>query len=162
MKHSRFQFFNFSKEKDGEHLKQKATVVSVDGKYAIVSVMRSSMCDGCHKNSCEGGCSMYKIFGADKRFEARAKNAVGASTGDKVQVEASDRSVLFSAFIVFILPIVLATAVYLISSMFVEAPNDILIATAVFFVYFGVLAVFEKFKSKKETKFVITEIIGNL
>ena len=141
-------------------MKQNAFVISADGKYAVVRVDRKSMCDGCHKSGCSDGCALYKIFGAKSEFEAEAVNKAGAAAGDKVIVEASDKTVNLGAFFVFILPIIFAVAVYFISSLFFAEEIRILAAVISFFLYFAVLAVIEKARKNKTPRLTITEIIN--
>ena len=140
-------------------MKQKATVVSDEGKYAKVRVDRSSMCDGCHKEGCSDGCALYRMFGAKTEFEAYAVNKVKAAKGDLVYVETADKNVNISALIVFLIPIVLAAIVYFAFSFLKEESVRILCAVASFVVYFAVLAVVERFRKNKTPKLSVTEII---
>ena len=140
-------------------MKQKATVVSDEGKYAKVRVDRSSMCDGCHKEGCSDGCALYRMFGAKTEFEAYAVNKVKAAKGDLVYVETADKNVNISALIVFLIPIVLAALVYFAFSFLKEESVRILCAVASFVVYFAVLAVVERFRKNKTPKLSVTEII---
>jgi len=140
-------------------MKQKATVVSDEGKYAKVRVDRSSMCDGCHKEGCSDGCALYRMFVAKTEFEAYAVNKVKAAKGDLVYVETADKNVNISALIVFLIPIVLAALVYFAFSFLKEESVRILCAVASFVVYFAVLAVVERFRKNKTPKLSVTEII---
>jgi len=142
-------------------MKQKATVVSTDGKYAVVKVDRTSMCDGCHKSGCSDGCALYKIFGAKSEFEAKCLNEAGASTGDIVWVEASDASVNISAFFVFMLPVIVAGLVYCISSRFADEIYRIIASVVSFVVYFAILVVIERVKKDKANRLVISEIVAS-
>ena len=140
-------------------MKQKATVVSDEGKYAKVRVDRSSMCDDCHKEGCSDGCALYRMFGAKTEFEAYAVNKAKAAKGDLVYVETADKNVNISALIVFLIPIVLAVLVYFIFSFLKEESVRILCAVASFVVYFAVLAIAERFRKNKTPKLSVTEII---
>ena len=82
-------------------MKQKAKVTEVMGNIVKVKADRSTMCEGCHAKGCGSECSMYKIFGANKSFEAKAENLAGAKVGDTVTVETRDSAVNISAFFVF-------------------------------------------------------------
>ena len=141
-------------------MKQKATVISTEGKYASVRVDRASMCGGCHKEGCSDGCTIYKIFGAKTEFSAEAVNKVGAKIGDTVVVEASDKSVNLSAFIVFILPIVTALAVYFASFFIGDVNIRILLAVISFFLYFIILVITERARRSRTPVLRITEIVG--
>ncbi len=136
-------------------MRQKATVTSVKGNTAVVKAERASMCDGCHKKGCADGCSMYSIFGGDKNFSAVADNTFGAVEGSKVYVETSDKSVLFSAFIVFVLPLVLSFGLYFIAKNFLTEEQSIIIALSSFVLYFAVLTIYEKLTKEKKPKLKI-------
>ncbi|MBQ7669456.1 MAG: SoxR reducing system RseC family protein [Clostridia bacterium] len=141
-------------------MRQKATVINTDGKFAAVKVDRVSMCDGCHKPGCGDSCALYKIFGAKSEFEARALNTADASVGDLVYVELSDVTVNLNAFFVFLLPVIIAAVVYF-ALFFIEteAPR-ILGAVASFVLYYIVLAVLERRKKNKPVKLVITSLVS--
>lgn len=94
-------------------MQTKGTVVSISGSYAEVEVRRRVMCDGCpndpnNPDSCGHACAMGSLLGDKKNMTVRVKNSAGAQCGDTVILESPDRTVLFSAFLFFILPLVLA------------------------------------------------------
>ena len=142
-------------------MKQIATVVSADGKYARVRVDRTSMCSGCHKSGCDGDCALYKMFGAKTEFEADAVNKADAVPGDSVYVETPDRNVNLSALFVFLVPILLAAAVYFAVSFVKNESIRILCAVASFAIYFAALAVVERIRKNKTPKLCVSEIISS-
>lgn len=137
-------------------MKQNAVVVSCDGKYASVRVDRQSMCSGCHKG-CSDACALYKIFGAKTEFEAKAVNKAGAEIGDRVVVEASDSTVNLNAFFVFLLPVIISAAVYLLTFSIEAEAHRIAFAVLSFIVYFAILVIVEKVK-KTSSALYITEV----
>ncbi len=136
-------------------MKQSATVISTSGNIAVVTAERASMCDGCHKKGCSDGCSMYSIFGGDKNFSAEADNSFGADEGSRVIVEATDKSIFFSAFIVFLLPLIVSFAAYFIFRNWLSEEYSIIIALSVFVVYFAVLGIYERTAKAKKPKLKI-------
>ncbi len=140
-------------------MKQRATVVSADGKRATIKVDRTTMCDGCHKSNCGDSCAMYKIFGASTSFSADAVNEAGASSGDIVEVEVSDGQVNLNAFIVFIVPIIIAALVYLLTSRMASEGVRILLCVLSFFLFFAVLALTEKARKNKAPLITVSKII---
>ena len=144
-------------------MKQEGIVISVGEKgFATVTVGRRSMCDGCHNaENCSGECSMYKIFGGKKEFSATAKNKAGARVGDRVSVETKDSNVLLSAFIVFMLPLIIAFVLYGILKGYVSEELSLVYALASFAVYFLVLCIIERVKKNKSSKLVITDILNS-
>ncbi len=142
-------------------MKQIATVVSAEGKYARVRVDRTSMCSGCHKSGCGGDCALYKMFGAKTEFEADAVNKAGAATGDTVYVETPDSHVNLSALAVFLIPIVLASAVYFAFSFLKSEGVRIACAVASFVVYFVLLAIVERTRKDKTPKLCVSEVVSS-
>ena len=140
-------------------MKQLAKVLSVDGKNATVHAERSTMCEGCHAKNCGAECSMYKIFGGSKSFEAKAQNTAGAVPGDTVTVETSDAEVNISAFIVFILPIIIGFGAYAAARTFLSETFSIIAAFGVFVLYFAALAIIEKTRKNAVPKLKITSVV---
>lgn len=93
-------------------MEQIAKVKSVDGSIAVIEVSRKAMCDGCHKTECGSGCPMSGLFSRGNSMTANAVNKVGAVPGDTVEITTSDKSVLLTAVVVFLLPIVLGGLFY--------------------------------------------------
>ncbi|MBE6564149.1 MAG: hypothetical protein E7655_02580 [Ruminococcaceae bacterium] len=87
-------------------MKQKAKVIEIKNGKAIVECEREDACSGCHsKGSCPKAC---------QKIRTEAVNRIGAQAGDTVEIETADGPVLLYAFAVFILPILLAIAAYLL------------------------------------------------
>ena len=77
-------------------MRQEGFIKSVSGEFCEVIIRRKTACgDNCA--SC-GACRM-------KFQQVTAKNSVGAESGDYVVIEMDSKKVLFSAFLVYILPI---------------------------------------------------------
>ena len=98
-------------------MQTKGTVKTVSGDHADVEVRRRVMCDGCPKdpsnpNACGHACAMGALLGDRKNMTVRVKNVKNAVPGDTVILESSDRTVLLSAFLFFIFPLILAAAGY--------------------------------------------------
>lgn len=104
-------------------MQTKGTVISISGTYAEVEVRRRVMCDGCpndpnNPESCGHACAMGSLLGDKKNMTVRVKNSAGAQCGDTVILESPDRTVLLSAFLFFILPLVFAAIGFAIASAF--------------------------------------------
>ena len=109
-------------------MRQKAVVVAVRDSVATVEVLRSTMCEGCEKSKDGGACACGALLGANRSMRADAENPVGASVGDTVEVETDSRTVLGSAALVFLLPVVLALVFYLIAGRFTSSEAIALLA----------------------------------
>lgn len=97
-------------------MRVKATVISTDGNIATVESERLSACEGCHKHA--EGCSVCSLMGSNKKITSRAKNPLGASVGDTVEIETETKTVLFYAMLVFLLPLVIMLVIYALTGYF--------------------------------------------
>lgn len=79
-------------------MQKQAFVLQTNGEEATVAVLRQEACASCH-SAC-AGCS--------RTIRAKAKNTVGAQVGDTVCLESDGRRLTAMAFLVFVLPILLA------------------------------------------------------
>ena len=122
---------------------QKGKVISLEGEYAIVEVMRTSGCVGCSKQE---GCIACK-----KKIESRAYNPIGAKPGDEVTLESSSSTVLFYALLVFVLPLVLAIGTFMAASLFLGSQIGQILASACIFILSYVIIYF-MFDRNPETK----------
>lgn len=96
-------------------MRTKATVVeTINETVAVVSVERRSACDGCHKAEGDKGCSICTLLGGKNEARARARNTAGAAKGDVVALESRTSRILGYAALVFLLPVILGLAGYLI------------------------------------------------
>lgn len=79
-------------------MKETAIVKSLEGKNCICSVMR--------KSACGENCATCKATCSNREHTFVAENCVGAAVGDNVIIEMGTKKVLYSAFLVYILPLV--------------------------------------------------------
>ncbi len=86
-------------------MNHKAIVLSTEGEYAQVSVLREEAC---------AHCAGRVVCGTAKCLTVKAKNPISAKSGDTVVIERSDKSVLGYSALVFLAPVALAVALYLI------------------------------------------------
>ncbi len=144
-------------------MKQKATVLEIQGTNAFVSVRRSSMCEGCEKNGgCSGSCAAGELLGANKSMTALAQNGVGARAGDTVELESESTTVLGYAALVFLLPILLCAAAYGIASAFGAGEGVRWISAAGgFAAAFILILLIDRLKKKNgKPDIIITKIIA--
>lgn len=140
-------------------MQTKATVISLDGNYAIVETERTSACEGCHKAT-DGGCSVCSMLGSDKKLAARALNTVGAKVGDRVSVESRTGRMLLYAALVFLLPLFLALAGWGIATLVTDLLHWHLIGAAIGFVgCFAGLFIYSKHLKNTRCDIEITEIL---
>ena len=80
-------------------MRQRTTVESLEGKYAVVSVRRESACSGdCHKCA---GCGAVT-----QTLQVKAENLISARKGERVYIESVGSTVLWAAVLVYLIPLV--------------------------------------------------------
>lgn len=132
------------------NMTETGVVESVSGDSAVVMIVRKSAC-GETCGSCSGGCRL-------SGNKVSAVNTAGAKCGDVVTVETSTGSILYKAFIVYILPLIVFFAGYfsvltVLGSEAISAVTAIILFAAVFFV----LHILDK-KNKFKTEIKVKEI----
>ena len=134
-------------------MKTTGTVKGTDGKYAQVSVIRTSACDGCHSKDFCLSCSK-------KEMTVSVSNDIGAVPGDTVELYSPTGRVLGYAALVFVLPVVLAILGYIGAYYIFGEGSAVFGSLAAFAVTFAVIgAVFNTEWAKKKTRMHISKII---
>ncbi len=143
-------------------MKTIAEVIRVDGELAQVKTMRTSACEGCHKNADGKGCSVCTLMGADREMIAKAYNRAGARVGDRVYIESSTRRMIGYAGLVFLLPLLLALLGWGIASM-ITATEWIRAVSALggFVLALSVAILYSRFVGQNRCDIEITEILQN-
>ena len=145
-------------------MQTKGTVTAIEGEYAKVEVRRRAMCDGCPNDpsgsdSCGHACAMGSLLGDRKNMTVRVKNTENAAPGDTVVLESAERTVLLSAFLFFMLPLILAAAGYFIAgALFASDAARWIGALSGFALAFAFSAIAERRARKNDTVIVMKEI----
>ncbi len=115
---------------------ETATVVKIEGKYAVVRLEKKAECDKC------GLC----VFGKNAAFtEMRAANDAGAVEGDEVIVQRSRDGRFLGAILVFLIPLILIGVAAGISLLWIKKDIWILILSLIFlFLWYTILEVIDK------------------
>lgn len=79
-------------------MKETGVVKSVEGELCTCTVMR--------KSACGENCATCKAVCSSREHTFVARNLAGAKAGDSVIIEMGTKKVLYSAFLVYILPLV--------------------------------------------------------
>lgn len=87
---------------------QIGKVLNTEGEYALIHVEKKSGCGG---KQCPLSSSLIDDSQSDF-YIIRARNDIGASSGDLVLVEVKDTTVLSIAFFLYIFPLFLSLGVY--------------------------------------------------
>lgn len=129
-------------------------VESIDGKEAVVNVKR--------RTACGDSCATCSVQCKTSRTKISAKNLVDAKVGDKVQIEMATRTVILSAILVYIFPLVVLFGAYFLAELYygLSEKNSVICALIAFTVSFILLFIIDKF-SKKRFTVNITDIIDD-
>jgi sigma-E factor negative regulatory protein RseC len=87
-------------------LVESATVLALDGDYALVEAQRRSVCGGCAIRSGCGTGALSEWF-SRRPSRVKAHNAIGARVGDSVQIGIPERFLLGGSIAVYAVPLVL-------------------------------------------------------
>ncbi len=129
-------------------MREIGVVESTNGTTAVVSVKRSSSCgESCA--TCSAQCNL-------KGNKIIAQNKLGAMVGDLVSIEMSTATVLKSAFMVYILPLLMLFLGYFFAEYKTgDETVSLVCAFSAFLVTFVFLLIWDK---KNKNKFVTTII----
>lgn len=121
---------------------------------AEVEVLRGTACgDDC--GSCE-------VCHYASKIRVEARNAIGASVGDRVEIETATSRVLGAAVLVYVVPFVLFFIGYAIAALVLELAEvpAMLVSFAFFAVGFVVVVLVGRRHRKNPITYEITNIIG--
>ena len=116
-------------------------VLEIKGNMALVRFLRESACGG-NCASC-GGC-------ASKPIEKWIENTLDVSKGDTVYVKSSSGKILWSAFILYIVPLIMFFIGYYISCIFLSEKSSSIIGVIAFFMSFIIV---KRYGSSLDVKF---------
>jgi sigma-E factor negative regulatory protein RseC len=107
-------------------VKEIGCVVSVKDDAAVVAMPMSGACEKC---------GMCMMSGDGREVMVLAKNAAGAGDGDMVEIEISAGRVVASAFLIYMVPVVMTIVGFLIGIAFAGGAEDspVPIVTAIIF-----------------------------
>ncbi|MBR3424352.1 MAG: SoxR reducing system RseC family protein, partial [Clostridia bacterium] len=131
-----------------------------DGSSATVEASRSTMCEGCESRDCGGACTVGDLFSHGRTMRTRADNRAGAKAGDLVEVSTPTGTVLSRAFLVFILPLILALgAYYIVLSLSGSGTAALISAAAGLAVSVAVVLIVERTVRRRRPEVAIVRII---
>lgn len=133
-------------------MEQRGVVIKTENEYAYVRIKRESAC-GSNCAQC-AGCEQGEL-------QIKAKNAIGAKRGDQVRLEVGTGSLLYAAFLVYLLPLLLGLLSGMILYSFLQ--NSLLsVSFGIFIFLFVYLFIYRYNKKMSESdKYIgnITEIL---
>ncbi|MGO1369997.1 MAG: SoxR reducing system RseC family protein [Senegalia sp. (in: firmicutes)] len=138
---------------------QVGYVVETKDDYAVVDVRRTSACgDKC--GSCGGGCSVPAM-------RVNIKNTIGAKVGNFVEIEMETKSLMKSAFIAYVIPLIMlivgiSSGVYFFNNLGFESYEVLGILTgfvALVISYFLLKLIDNNIKKNKTNQLKIIKVI---
>ncbi|NOZ55840.1 MAG: SoxR reducing system RseC family protein [Calditrichaeota bacterium] len=137
-------------------MREQGVVVSTSGLMAEVQFTKGPQCEGCH--ACDG-------FRSDKNLGSLlVRNAAGARPGDRVEVEIAPSTLLTSAFMVFIFPLLGMALGYAVATALLHASQSVgvLAAFAGLAVALASLKLYDRaFAGKKDATPVIVRKVSD-
>lgn len=126
-------------------MKEKARVIENRGEKSLVQIIRTSACSHCDEK-----CMLAEDSHEMEEMEVVVNDPIGAEKGNMVELEMGSKPILFSAFVVYLLPLIAIIAGYFagqnLLNNFVSNPEiSGIIGSAVgFIISFGLLRFFDK------------------
>ena len=135
-------------------------MIEVNGDSATVEASRSTMCEGCSGRDCGGACNVGDLFSHGRVMRTKAENVAGAKPGDLVEVSTPTAAVMSRAFLVFILPLILALGAYFTVSALSGSQTAALIGAGVgFAVAVAVVLITERIAKGRRPDVAIVRIV---
>src|SRR6056297_2319664 len=92
-------------------MKEKARVIKKEDGQSLVQIIRVSACSHCDEK-----CMLAEDSHEMEEMEVLVNDPIGAEVGSMVELEMGTKPILFSAFIVYLLPLVAIVAGYFAGS----------------------------------------------
>jgi len=145
----------------GDSLMEKiARIVSEEGNYAKIEIIRASAC-GEKCGSCSGGCSSTGIY-------VKALNEAGGKPGQMVKIELETSTVMKAAFLAYVLPLIMLVLGVLLGA-YIHPRLDfnissealsLLFGVAFLIISYGILKVFDiSYSSKGNIRYRVTKVL---
>lgn len=131
-------------------MKERAKVIEKRDGQSLVQIIRTSACSHCDEK-----CMLAEDSHEMEEMEVVVNDPIGAEVGSMVELEMGTKPILFSAFVVYLLPLVAIIAGYfigtnLLQSFFQGAEIAGIIGSVVgFFSSFILLRIFDKTAGSK-------------
>lgn len=138
----------------------KGTVLSVDGNKARIRTFKESACGGCmnceNKDKCD---AHFMLVDSYDNYECDAVNDIGAKVGDVVELYTPSPVSISLALIIFVLPVLITVAAYLLADIKFNGYIPLVIAVVAFFASFFAGSILANKFSAKKVNVLISKII---
>ncbi len=85
-------------------IEESATVVELDGQYAVVETIRKSTCGSCEAKTSCGTAVLSKVVG-NRANRMRLRNTIHAQVGDTIILGLHERALLQTSFLFYLTPL---------------------------------------------------------
>ena len=126
-------------------MKERARVIKKEDGQSLVQIVRTSACSHCDEK-----CMLAEDSHEVEEMEVLVNDPIGAEVGSMVELEMGAKPILFSALVVYLLPLVAIVAGYFAGSswlnIFIKNPETAGIVGSItsFFLSFLLLRAFDK------------------
>lgn len=102
-------------------MEQTAVVISSQGGKALVRVMRTTACSGCHR-SADGACHECRLSDAGSELSVTVTDPLGCRPGERVRIVSSSSRTLLYAALVYGVPLLAGLVGLFVSLLFGASP----------------------------------------
>lgn len=102
-------------------IEESATVVEVDGEYAVVETIRKSTCGSCEAKSSCGTAALSKVVGA-RANRMRLRNTINARVDDQIILGLQERALIHTSFLFYLTPL-LSCFLFALSGRYIDSGN---------------------------------------
>lgn len=135
------------------------SVVALHENRVTVRVFRSTACEGCHACAEKEACHAEMLLSEKPRvIEIEAENPDSATFGERVSVSSDDRFVLPLSFATFVLPFLLAFALFVATAFALPPEPRVWLALGAFVFFFVLFAFASNRYVKKHVRFIAHKI----
>jgi len=105
-------------------IEEEAIVISKDGEFAEVDIIRTKPCGLCGKTQGCGNSIWGKIFSFQKR-KIKIQNNINAKVGEKVKLLIEENYLLKTSLLLYGVPLFFLFGGMIVSEYFLEVANDL-------------------------------------
>lgn len=135
-------------------------VKSIEGDNIQLELKRNSACSSCSSCEIKGGCN-NSVFLVEQKTDVlvTVKNTIRANVGDTVMISADSGNLVGMTAGVFVLPVLIALAIYSIANLFFGQLTTYLITFAAWIISFVLIAKVLNRYTKNHFKITAVKII---
>jgi sigma-E factor negative regulatory protein RseC len=142
-------------------IEEEAIVISQNGKFAEVDIIRTKPCGLCGKTQGCGNSIWGKIFSFQKR-KIKIKNKINAKVGEKVKLVNEENYLLNASLLLYGVPLFFLFGGMIASEYFFEFANDLLVFCGGIFGFLVGIILLKFITSQNHTKLFSEAILAKI